>query len=102
MNKKSIKSDLKKLDQLTDEEIDYSDIPPLDDSFVTRPLQDWPPGKQQLTVRIDTDVLQWLKQSGPRYQTRLNAILRAMMDRQASLQKTGKARRRTRRRSHAA
>ena len=37
------------------------------------------PAKQQLTVRLDADVLAWLKGSGARYQTRLNNLLRAVM-----------------------
>lgn len=40
------------------------------------------PMKQQLTVRLDADVLAWLKASGKGYQTRLNAILRAAMERE--------------------
>ena len=36
-----------------------------------------PPGKQQLTIRLDTDVLAWLKDQGKGYQSRINAILRA-------------------------
>ena len=35
--------------------------------------------KRQLTVRIDTDVLAWLKAQGKGYQSRLNEILRAAM-----------------------
>ena len=39
------------------------------------------PVKKQLTVRIDADVLEWLKSQGKGYQRRLNAILRtAMLD----------------------
>ena len=39
------------------------------------------PVKQQLTVRIDADVLEWLKGQGSGYQSRLNEILRnAMLD----------------------
>lgn len=37
------------------------------------------PIKQQLTVRIDADVIDWLKQQGAGYQSRLNAILRDAM-----------------------
>ena len=37
------------------------------------------PLKQQLTVRIDADVLQWLKSQGKGYQSRLNDILRTAM-----------------------
>ncbi len=63
-------------------EIDYSDIPPLDESFFTRATEPWPPSKQQLTIRLDGDVLQWLKAQGKGYQTRINRILRAAMESQ--------------------
>ena len=66
----------------SDAEIDYSDIPDASG-------QDWSdavrgrfyrPIKQQLTVRIDADVLEWLKNDGEKgYQKRLNAILREAM-----------------------
>ena len=36
-----------------------------------------PPGKKQLTVRLDADVLEWLRGQGKGYQSRINAILRA-------------------------
>ncbi len=45
-------------------DIDYSDIPALDNSFFAKPIIDWPPTKQQVTVRLPTDVLDWLKAYG--------------------------------------
>ena len=60
--------------------IDYSDIPPLDDSFFTRAAEAWPPAKQQLIIRLDADVLNWLKANGRGYQTRINRILRTAME----------------------
>ena len=60
--------------------IDGSDIPPLGDEFFTRAMEAWPPAKQQLTIRLDTDVLRWLKANGKGYQTRINRILRAAME----------------------
>ena len=65
---------------MKDAEIDYSDIPPLDKSFLTKATQAWPPAKQQLTIRLDADVLNWLKTNGRGYQTRINHILRAAME----------------------
>ena len=57
-----------------DSEIDYSDIPPLTDlEQFYRPL------KEMTTVRIDADVLHWLRSQGKGYQTRINAILRKEM-----------------------
>ncbi len=39
----------------------------------------WRPVKEQVTTRIDADVLAWLKASGKGYQSRINAILREAM-----------------------
>jgi len=74
---------LAKLAERPDSEIDYSDIPPLPESFwrnaVRNPL--YRPVKQQLTVRLDADVVAWLRRQGRGYQTRLNQVLReAMLD----------------------
>ena len=77
MSKKStIKSDLKRIDALRDEDIDYSDIPALDEGFFEKARVVAPPGKKQLTIRLDADVLTWLKAQGKGYQSRINAILR--------------------------
>ena len=35
--------------------------------------------KKLLTLRVDSDVLEWYKKQGPGYQTRINALLRAYM-----------------------
>lgn len=80
MSKKSTPSDLERLDRLKDADIDYSDIPPLDKSFYTKATAAWPPAKQQLTIRLDSDVLEWLKACGRGYQTRINRILRSAME----------------------
>ena len=82
MSKKSIKSDLVRIDRMKDAEIDYSDIPPLNKSFFTKATEAWPPTKRQLTIRLDADVLKWLKARGRGYQTRINRILRAAMESQ--------------------
>ena len=82
VSRKSIKSDLARLDRTKDAGIDYSDIPPLGEEFFKKVAIPWPPGKQQLTIRLDTDVLAWLKAAGRGYQTRINRILRAAMESQ--------------------
>ena len=65
---------------MRDHDIDYSDIPPLDKSFVKKATIPWPPSKKQLTIRIDADVLNWLRAQGKGYQTRINRILRVAME----------------------
>ena len=93
MNKRPIKSDLAKLDRMTDAEIDYSDIPELDDAFwKTAVPVNWPPAKTQLTIRLDADVLDWLKSNGRGYQTRINRILRVAMESQPAKKSKPKAR----------
>jgi len=75
------KAEVKAAVAMPDTAIDYSDIPPLSDEFwqntVRNPL--YKPTKTTTTVRVDADVLVWLKSKGKGYQTRLNAILRAAM-----------------------
>lgn len=82
MSKKTIKSDLKRLDAIGDEDIDYSDIPELDENFWKHAKPVVSPGKTQLTVRLDSDVLDWLRSQGKGYQSRINAILRSYYEAQ--------------------
>jgi uncharacterized protein (DUF4415 family) len=71
--------------QLETAPIDYSDIPPLSDEFFAKATSAWPPAKTQLTIRLDADVLDWLKANGRGYQTRINHILRAAMETRPSI-----------------
>ncbi len=72
---------LKSLAAMPDDQIDYSDIPPLSDEFWENAVRNpfYKPTKASTTVRVDSDVLAWLKSKGKGYQTRLNAILREAM-----------------------
>lgn len=83
MNKvpESVRKELAALAARPESDIDFSDLP-------ATTAGDWKgavrgkfyrPIKQQLTVRIDADVLEWLKNQGSGYQTRMNEILRAAM-----------------------
>lgn len=75
------REELRALVELPDEEIDTSDLPPLTDAQLARMVRGrfYRPVKQQITARLDADVLDWLKAGGPGYQSRMNAILRAAM-----------------------
>lgn len=65
----------------TDQQIDNSDIAPLSKDFWKSAVRNpfYKATKQSTTVRLDSDVLLWLKSGGNGYQTRLNAILRNEM-----------------------
>ena len=66
---------------MPDSKIDFSDIPPLDADFFRRAVCNpfFRPIKTSTTVRVDADVLAWLKSQGRGYQTRINGILREAM-----------------------
>ena len=74
---------------MPDEAIDYGDIPPLTEEFWANAVRGkyYRPTKTSTTVRIDSDVLAWLRGQGRGYQTRINAILRREM--LAALKKQG-------------
>jgi uncharacterized protein (DUF4415 family) len=67
---------------LRDTDIDFADIPKLGKSFWKAARLVMPAPKDRLTIRIDHDVVQWLKKNGRGYQTRINAILRSYMEAQ--------------------
>ncbi len=75
-------TDFDRLDKMTDEEIDYSDAPAITPemfakAIVRRGLK--PRTKAQITLRVDSEVLEWFKQQGRGYQTKINLLLRAYM-----------------------
>jgi uncharacterized protein (DUF4415 family) len=74
-------AELKALAELPDELVDHSDIAALDDEFWKNAVQNpfYKPVKTSTTVRVDSDVLAWLKSQGKGYQTRMNSILREAM-----------------------
>jgi len=64
-----------------DSEIDFSDIRRLGDDFFKNAVRNpfYRPVKRQLTVRLDADVVAWLRRQGKGYQTRMNQLLRSAM-----------------------
>lgn len=71
------RKDSARISAIRDEDIDFSDIPQLTEEELARMQRP----KQLLTIRLDADIVDWLKsQKGP-YQSRLNAILRLAMQR---------------------
>jgi uncharacterized protein (DUF4415 family) len=73
-----------RLDTLQDEGIDLSDAaeitPEMFAKAVVRHGLKPPTNKQQITIRLDADVLRWYRAQGEGYQTRINALLRAYME----------------------
>ena len=77
------KAELARLRSMPEAQVDLSDIPALDEHFWQNAMRGglYKPVKTSTTVRVDADILLWLKSKGKGYQTRINAILRqAMLD----------------------
>ena len=75
------KAELDALAARPESEIDYTDIPPVTEKFFQNAIRNpfYKPTKTSTTVRIDSDVLHWLRAQGKGYQSRMNAILRREM-----------------------
>ena len=61
---------------MTDEEIDTSDSPPLDDDFFARSEWRMPKKKTAVTLSVDSEVLKWFEGQGADFQHRVNAALK--------------------------
>lgn len=76
------RADLARLHRVTDGEIRETSPPELrdlPDDFWAGAAVVEPVGKRAISLRVDADVLEWFKRQGPRYQSRMNAVLRSYM-----------------------
>lgn len=72
--------EIRALKRMKDSDIDTTDIPPISDWSKAVVGKFYRPIKKPLTIRLDADVLAWLKVQGKGYQTRINALLRTAME----------------------
>ena len=79
----------KKLAAMSDEDIDYSDIPPLDEAFFqSAKLVKRKPSTEAISIRIDIDTLEWFRKTATNnpaikeYQTLINDVLRTYVRQQ--------------------
>ncbi len=80
MNNRS-KTDWDAFEAMTDEEIDYSDIPPLDDDFFDRAeLRQPEPSPVVVTVQIDPAVFAWFNAQEDGWERKMRAALRIYVD----------------------
>jgi uncharacterized protein (DUF4415 family) len=80
MNSKDLKStsqtDWAALAAMTDEDIDYSDIPPLTEKFFERATLRIPATQAHRLIQLDPDVLQWFQAQDGEYKSLINTVLR--------------------------
>ena len=72
----------KQMAELPDAEIDYSDIPELDEEFWQNANLVMPETKERITLRVDKETVDFFRGGGHGYQTRMNAVLRAYVQAQ--------------------
>ena len=77
---KSQAKEIRALKRMKDEDIDFTDIPEKTDWSNPVVGKFYRPIKESLTIRIDADVLAWVKRQGKGYQTRINSYLRRAME----------------------
>jgi uncharacterized protein (DUF4415 family) len=76
---KEQKRDIRAIAAKKDNDIDFSDAPPVLDWSKAEIGKFYRPKKQPITIRLDSDVVEWLKAEGPGYQTKANWLLRSAM-----------------------
>jgi uncharacterized protein (DUF4415 family) len=73
---KLIKTNLERFDAKTDDMIDTSDIPPLNEDYFTNATWLLPKPKVKVTVDVEPEVMEWFKAQGENSQRYLSAALR--------------------------
>jgi uncharacterized protein (DUF4415 family) len=73
---------LEEIQNIPDEEIDTSDIPELGDRFWENAKMVVPTSKKAVSLRLDSDILDWFKSQGKGYQSTINNVLRTYVNHQ--------------------
>jgi uncharacterized protein (DUF4415 family) len=79
-SRNTTETDWARLEVMTDDEIDYSDIPPLPDAFFAHARAVDPGSPDAAVVHVDSDVLAWFRHRGTDYERLINGVLRRYVD----------------------
>jgi uncharacterized protein (DUF4415 family) len=79
--KKRSKTNWDRVDALRDNQIDYSDNPPLESDFFKKAIA-WPGTKEQITLRLSPEVLGFFRRQGKGYQTAIGRVLEDFVEKQ--------------------
>lgn len=73
-------TDWERLDAMTDEEIDYSDIPPLTEEFFNNATLRIPAVQARNLIQLDADVMAWFQKQDAEYRSTINSVLRRYIE----------------------
>ena len=68
------------LESMSDDDIDYSDIPPLTDEFFEKAVLRVPAAQAKNLVQLDPDVMAWFQAQSGEYKTLINSVLRGHIE----------------------
>jgi len=74
------KKRLHEIKSIKDKDIDYSDIPELDETFWANVKPVYPKQKKAISIRLDQDIIDYFKSDGRGYQSKINNILRSYVE----------------------
>ncbi|MBD2772882.1 BrnA antitoxin family protein [Iningainema tapete] len=75
-SKNTSRTDWAALEAMTDDDIDYSDIPPLTDEFFQNATLRVPATQAQNMIQLDSDVMAWFRSQGRDYKELIHSVLR--------------------------
>ncbi|MBN6741436.1 BrnA antitoxin family protein [Acidithiobacillus sp. MC6.1] len=76
------RAQLEAVSAMPDEQIDYSDAPYRPDAAWMKAVDRLPRNKEQISLRVDPEVMEFFRGTGKRYQSRMNAVLRSYVEAQ--------------------
>jgi hypothetical protein len=65
---------------MNDEDIDYSDIPPLTDEFFENATLRIPAAQARNLIQLDAEVIAWFREQSAEYKTTINSVLRRYIE----------------------
>jgi len=68
------------LEAMNDEDIDYSDIPPLTDEFFENATLRIPAAQARNLIQLDAEVIAWFREQSAEYKTTINSVLRRYIE----------------------
>jgi uncharacterized protein (DUF4415 family) len=74
------RTDWESLENMSDEDIDYSDIPPLTEDFFAKAVLRIPADQAQNWLQLDTEIINWFRTRNIDYKTVINSALHSYME----------------------